>query len=159
MVVKKTAKKSIIVPEAKKAVEVVSEKHEFSGKYFGATGRRKTAVARVRIWPSSKNKEITVNGKKVFEYFKDKEYRDVLTSPLTKLGIQEMGVSVQVAGGGLRAQAFAIRHGLSRALVLEKSENKTALKTSGLLTRDPRRRERKKPGLKGARRRPQWSKR
>jgi small subunit ribosomal protein S9 len=160
MVVKKITKKSAPVSEVKKIViEPTPEKIGYSGKYFEAVGRRKTATARVRIFPNSKVKGITVNGRKIFEYFKDKEYRDVLTLPFTKLGMEVMAMSIQVSGGGTNAQAFAVRHGLSRALVLTNPENRSVLKTLGLLTRDSRRRERKKPGLKGARRRPQWSKR
>ena len=85
--------------------------------------------------------------------------QDALVEPIAKSGIKNYKISVKVFGGGLRAQAYASRHGLSRALVLAHPEFKTILKTFGFLTRDPRMKERKKPGLKGARRAPQWSKR
>lgn len=128
-------------------------------RYYEAVGRRKTAVARVRIHFNAKKGEITVNGKDFTEYFREKEYQDVLLSPLVKMGISEFTASVKTSGGGLRAQSYAARHGLSRALILSNPESKSVLKTIGFLTRDSRRKERKKPGLKAARRAPQWSKR
>ena len=128
-------------------------------KYYEAVGRRKTAVARVRIQFNTKKGEITVNGKNFTEYFREKEFQSVLMSPLVKLGISEFAISFKTAGGGLRAQSYAARHGLSRALIVFNPEFKSILKTLGFLTRDPRQKERKKPGLKGARRAPQWSKR
>lgn len=128
-------------------------------RYYETVGRRKTAIARIRFWPNDNKPEITVNNKNYSDYFKGKELKDALTEPLLKSGIKNYKISVKVFGGGLRAQAYALRHGLSRALVLAHPESKTILKTLGLLTRDPRMKERKKPGLKGARRAPQWSKR
>jgi len=129
-------------------------------RYYEAVGRRKTATARIRVWLGSSNKgDITVNDKNFKDYFKEKELRDILTSPFVKNGISAFAASIKVTGSGLRAQADAIRHGLSRALILALPESKSVLKTFGFLTRDPRRKERKKPGLKGARRAPQWSKR
>ena len=128
-------------------------------KYYEAVGRRKTAVARIRIWPSDSKKEITVNSKDFTTYFPVRELQDVFTEPLNKSETKSYKISAKVFGGGLRAQAFAIRHGLSRALILAYPDSKTILKTLGFLTRDPRMKERKKPGLKGARRAPQWSKR
>ena len=131
-----------------------------SDKFFEAVGRRKTALARVRIWPGAKKQEITINGKVFSDYFRVKEQQDVLLMPFEKCGLASgWKISIKVSGGGLLAQAYAIRHGLSRALVLSNPESKTTLKTLGFLTRDPRMKERKKPGLKGARRAPQWSKR
>ncbi len=128
-------------------------------KYYEAIGRRKTAVARIRFWPSDSKQEIIVNKKNYSDYFSAEELRNVLIEPLLKAGIKSYKISIKVFGGGLRAQAYALRHGLSRALVLAYPESKTILKTFGFLTRDPRMKERKKPGLKGARRAPQWSKR
>ena len=128
-------------------------------RYCEAVGRRKTAVARVRIRLNTKKKEITVNGKNFTDYFREKEQQDVLISPFIRTGVSGFAVSIKVSGGGLRAQAFASRHGLSRALILANPEFKTILKTLGFLTRDSRMKERKKPGLKAARRAPQWSKR
>jgi|SRR3989344_4232651 len=142
MITKKTIKKSSPPPA-----------------YFEAVGRRKTAIARVRIWPAAK-KEIVINGKELDQYFRVKALHDILVEPLIKSGLSaEFKIYVKVSGGGLRAQAYAIRHGLSRALVLAHPDIKKVLKTSGLLTRDSRKKERKKAGLKGARRAPQWSKR
>ena len=128
-------------------------------KYYEAVGRRKTAVARVRVQFNTKKKEITVNGKNFTDYFKEKEQQDILTSPFVKTGVLGFITSIKISGGGRRAQAYASRHGLSRALILTHPEFKPVLKTLGFLTRDPRMKERKKPGLKGARRAPQWSKR
>src|SRR3989338_1503051 len=128
-------------------------------KYYEAVGRRKTAVARVRIWLDDNKQEILVNGKNLADYFSVKEMRDTLTEPFVKSGIKSYRASVKVFGGGLKAQAEATRHGLSRAMILSYPDSKTILKALGFLTRDPRMKERKKPGLKGARRAPQWSKR
>lgn len=128
-------------------------------KYYEAVGRRKTAIARVRIRFNTKKKEVIINGKNFTEYFKEKEQQDILVSPFIKMGISAFAASIKLSGGGLRAQAQASRHGLSRALVLAHPESKTVLKTLGFLTRDSRMKERKKPGLKAARRAPQWSKR
>ena|SRR3989344_3875536 len=128
-------------------------------KYYEAVGRRKTAVARVRIWPDSGKQEITINGKNLADYFPVKAMQDTLIEPFAKSGIKSYRASVKVSGGGLKAQAEATRHGLSRAMVLSYPDSKTILKALGFLTRDPRMKERKKPGLKGARRAPQWSKR
>jgi small subunit ribosomal protein S9 len=128
-------------------------------KYFEAIGRRKTAIARVRIWPGVKKPEFLINGKDFLEYLKNKDFADVAGEPFIKAGLPGLKTSVKVLGGGLRAQAYAIKHGLSRVLVLAFPESKKIIKTLGFLTRDPRMKERKKPGLKGARRAPQWSKR
>ncbi len=128
-------------------------------KYYEAVGRRKTAVARIRLWPNDSKQEVIVNNKNYTDYFPGKEMQDALVEPIVKSGIKTCKVSIKVFGGGLRAQAYAARHGLSRALILAHPESKTNLKTFGFLTRDPRMKERKKPGLKGARRAPQWSKR
>ncbi len=128
-------------------------------KYYEATGRRKTAVARIRIQLNTKKKEITINDRNFIDYFREKEQQDVLISPFIKTGISAFVASIKVSGGGSRAQAQASRHGLSRALILSNPEFKSVLKTLGFLTRDSRKKERKKPGLKGARRAPQWSKR
>jgi len=128
-------------------------------KYYEAVGRRKTAVARIRLWPNDSKQEVIVNDKNYSDYFPGKEMQGALLEPIVKSGIKNYKISVKVFGGGLRAQAYASRHGLSRALVLAHPEFKTILKTFGFLTRDPRMKERKKPGLKGARRAPQWSKR
>lgn len=134
-------------------------------KYFEAVGRRKTSTARVRIWESNKANFI-VNGKDAKEYFKTEGERRLIIDPMIKGQNTEEGkvalkwnVEVRVAGGGVRSQAEAIRHGLSRALVIFNEENRGNLKTLGFLKRDPRAKERRKFGLKKARKAPQWSKR
>ncbi len=147
------------MPPKKQKKEKEAKKEKETEKYCEAVGRRKTAVARVRVRFNAQKREITVNGKNFTDYFKEKEEQDVLTSPLVKAGVSGVMVSIKTSGGGRRAQAYASRHGLSRALILAHPEFKPILKTLGFLTRDPRMKERKKPGLKGARRAPQWSKR
>lgn len=130
-----------------------------TNKYYEAVGRRKTAIARIRLWPNDAKQKIIVNNKNYSDYFPVKELQDVLIEPMIKSGIKTYKISIKIFGGGLRAQAYAARHGLSRALVSAYPESKTILKTFGFLTRDSRMKERKKPGLKAARRAPQWSKR
>lgn len=136
-------------------------KHPAQGareKYFEAVGRRKTAVARVRI---TKGKGvITVNDKDFKRYFVLERLRQTANSPLQNLKLEEkFDVTVHVLGGGISAQADAMRHGIARVLVLVEPEFKNRLRHMGFLTRDPRMVERKKYGLKKARRAPQWAKR
>jgi len=120
-------------------------------KYFYGTGRRKTAVARVRLYPG--NGKITVNGK-------DSKLQDETVSPLKLVGkLGSYDISITVTGGGTTGQNEAMRHGIARALNVSNSEYRPTLKKAGYLTRDSREVERKKPGLKKARRAPQWSKR
>lgn len=138
---------------------------ETTGKYIEAVGRRKTSTARVRITESAKG-SFVVNGKEAKEYFKTEGERRLILDPMTK-GIEttpgkttpKWNVEVKVTGGGIHSQAEAIRHGLSRALVVSDSGLRTNLKTLGFLKRDPRAKERRKFGLKKARKAPQWSKR
>jgi small subunit ribosomal protein S9 len=126
--------------------------------YFYGTGRRKKSVARVRLYPGTG--AITVNGKTVDEYFGLETLKLIVNQPFgTTETTGKFDVVANVRGGGLSGQAGAIRHGISRALVVADETNKPALKKAGLLTRDPRMKERKKYGLKGARRAPQFSKR
>ena len=153
-----TKKPKIVKKEASFA-KASESKDKNEEKFYEAIGRRKTATARVRIWPNSKNKEITVNDKNFSEYFREHGLQETMTQPFEKSGSAYSKTSIRVFGGGLRAQAQAIRHGISRVLVLSHPELKSTLKTLGFLTRDSRMKERKKPGLKGARRSPQWSKR
>ena len=126
--------------------------------YFYGTGRRKKSVARVRVYPGNGN--ITINGKDVDEYFGLETLKLIINQPF---GVTEnMGkydVVANVVGGGISGQAGAIRHGVARALVTADENYRPALKSAGFLTRDPRMKERKKYGLKGARRAPQFSKR
>jgi small subunit ribosomal protein S9 len=127
-------------------------------KYFEGIGRRKTAVARVRIFNG--DGKFIVNGKKIMDYFKLERLLKIAQSPLNNLNIKnKLDISVKIKGSGISAQAEAIRHGLSRALVKFDSKLKKELKRAGFLTRDSRMVERKKYGLKKARRAPQWSKR
>lgn len=123
-----------------------------------AVGRRKSASARVKI---SKGKgEITINGKPVKEYFNFLSWQEEILSPLKAVAKdKDLDISVKVVGGGTKGQVVAIRHGIARALVLWNEDFKKTLKTAGFLTRDSRVKERKKPGLKKARRAPQWRKR
>ncbi|MEK9182707.1 MAG: 30S ribosomal protein S9 [Patescibacteria group bacterium] len=131
--------------------------------YIEAVGRRKTSTARVRIRESSKT-NFVVNGRDAKEYFKTEEERHLILDPIVKgLGKGKVdvkwNVEVHVLGGGAHSQAEAIRHGLSRALVIYNLELRKDLKSLGYLKRDPRAKERRKFGLKKARKAPQWSKR
>ena len=128
-------------------------------EYFYGTGRRKTAVARVRLYPGSG--ELVVNGRTAREYFGGRDvYQLTIGQPLrlTNTG-DRFNISVKVVGGGVTGQAGAIRHGIARALVRFDGELRPVLKRAKLLTRDPRMKERKKVGLKRARKAPQYTKR
>jgi len=131
-----------------------------TGIYIEGIGRRKTASARVRLTPATAT-TITVNNKPHTEYFKHLSLQGILAAVLeTKnAGIENYTITVKVLGGGLSAQAEAIRLGIARALVKEKGTRRIPLKREGYLKRDPRSVERKKFGLRKARKRPAWSKR
>lgn len=123
-----------------------------------AVGRRKSASARVRI--TSTDTTRTVNGKPLEQYFGYALHQDLIVEPLKLVGLDgTFGFSAKVAGGGVSGQAEAIRHGIARALVRLNAEYRKTLKVVGFLRRDPRAKERKKFGLRRARRAPQWSKR
>ena len=125
---------------------------------FLGTGRRKSSIARVRIMPGKGN--LTVNEKSLEEYLPTEVLRNLVKMPFDVTGTNgKFDMIAKVEGGGLSGQAGAIRHGLARALVNANEENRAALKSAGFLTRDPRMKERKKPGLKKARKAPQFSKR
>ena len=127
-------------------------------KYYYGTGRRKDAVARVRLIEGTG--KITVNGKDLDEYFGLETLKVIVKQPLTVTNTTaKYDVICTVKGGGVSGQAGAIRHGIARALNEANSEYRPALKTNGFLTRDPRMKERKKYGLKKARKAPQFSKR
>jgi len=133
-------------------------------KYIEAIGRRKTSTARVRIWQASKHTFI-VNDKEAKKYFQTEETRRLIDDPIIK-GISstektnsKWGIEARVLGGGMHSQAEAVRHGLARALVLFDIKLRPNLKSLGYLKRDPRAKERRKFGLKKARKAPQWSKR
>ncbi len=126
--------------------------------YFYGTGRRKNAVARVRLYTG--RGKFTVNGKSLEEYFPSPSLRGVVEEPLNATStLGNFDVATTVRGGGISGQAGAIRHGLARALTVADSNNRSPLKKLGFLTRDPRMKERRKYGLKKARKAPQFSKR
>ncbi len=126
--------------------------------YFYGTGRRKKSVARVRVYPGTDM--ITINGKDIDEYFGLETLKLIINQPFNATGTMgKFDIVANVNGGGISGQAGAIRHGVARALVTADENYRPALKAAGFLTRDPRMKERKKYGLKGARRAPQFSKR
>jgi small subunit ribosomal protein S9 len=127
-------------------------------KYIWATGRRKSSTARVRLKPGTG--EVTVNGKKFEEYFARPVLRLIVNQPFEQLGmLSKFDVLANCSGGGHSGQAGALRHGISRALIEYDTTLRPSLKTGGFLTRDSRSKERKKYGLRGARRAYQFSKR
>ena len=122
------------------------------------TGRRKEAIARVRIVPGTGQWQI--NGRPLEGYFPNKVHQQIVSEPLVTLGAEgQFDVIARISGGGVTGQAGALRLGVARALILIDAENRPALKKAGFLTRDPRVKERKKYGLKKARKAPQYSKR
>ncbi len=127
-------------------------------QYYEAIGRRKTAVARIRL-TVKKGGEFIVNDKKLEDYLPTPELVQLALSPLKKMDVADYCITAKLKGGGVNAQAEAIRHGISRALVMIDEESRKRLRKLGFLTRDPRQRERKKFGLKRARRASQWRKR
>lgn len=129
-----------------------------ASKYIHAIGRRKTASAQVRLFDGQANS--TINGKDVSEYISRGDLFDTAFAPIKLCGLKDkVYFEVKVIGGGISAQVQAIRHSLSRALSTKDEGNKKVLKAAGLLTRDARKVERKKPGKKKARKSPSWSKR
>lgn len=163
----------MMTPKTKTAEEVVEvvekdtsdKNHE---KYYEAVGRRKSSIARVRIYTKKSTDEsngedralVIVNDKDYTKYFIEKEMQERVEAPLKKLkSSNRFKATVRVAGGGIMGQAEAIRHGLSRALVLFDANFAKKLKKSGYLTRDSREKERRKYGHKKARKSPQWAKR
>jgi len=144
----KKEKKVVIVKETKKKI-----------KYFEALGRRKTSTSRVRLSKGTK-KIFLVNEKPLESYFSTFELQEIVLSPLKLMDlVEQFNISARVKGGGLHSQAEALRHGIAKALVLFNADFRKTLKKAGYLTRDSRMRERKKFGLKRARRAPQWQKR
>lgn len=131
---------------------------EKKNKYYEAVGRRKTSIARVRMTEASSNTYV-INGRKLEEYFRTSSLQQTAISPLAKSGGKKFNISVVLSGSGPKSQSEAMRLGISRALVLMDAELRSELKRSGFLKRDPRIKERKKFGLKKARKSPQWSKR
>ena len=126
--------------------------------YMYGTGRRKSSVARVHLFPGGTGK-ITINGRDIDDYFGLETLKLIVRQPLaTTNTTDKVDIEATVTGGGVTGQAGAIRHGISRALLQVDESYRPALKAAGFLTRDPRMKERKKYGLKGARRAPQFSK-
>lgn len=152
---KKVAKKRVEKPKIEAKPKPISK----PSRYFEAVGRRKTAVVRVRLFTRGE-KEFFVNEKPFQVYFPDFELQQIARASLEKMKcLDKFRISSKVKGGGLHAQAEALRQGIARALVLFNPDFRKRLKRAGFLTRDPRMRERKKFGLKRARRAPQWQKR
>ncbi len=149
----KTTEKKAPAKAAKAEKKVVG-----SGTYLGAVGRRKTAVATVKLWIAGKG-EIAVNDVDFKEYFGNWDMQEQLLAPLKTAGLDKADIAVRVSGGGLRGQADAARLGISRAILKYNEELRKPLRAQGFLTRDPRKKERKKPGLRRARKSAQWSKR
>ncbi|SRR6056297_3019012 len=148
--------------KSKLSKKLKKNKSAFTGKYLYAVGRRKEASARVRIYPEAKKSkgEIIINGKKLEDYFPKLSNQLKVLAPLKAAGEEKgLAIEVRVVGGGKTGQADAVRHGIARALLEYDPNLRKVLKAEGFLTRDPRVKERKKPGLRGARRSPQWSKR
>ena len=129
-----------------------------SKPYFYGTGRRKSSVARVRVYPGTG--KVTINDRDIDDYFGLETLKLIVRQPLALTETADKyDVICRVSGGGVTGQAGAIRHGIARALLQSEDDVRPTLKKAGLLTRDPRMKERKKYGLKGARRAPQFSKR
>ncbi len=154
--VKKTAKKAVKKP-VKKVVKEEVKKLKIDQNW--ATGKRKTAIAQVQFFPKGKGK-ISINKKTVKEYFSVFDLVQAVLSPLKLLNQEKVfDFRIKVHGGGMKSQAEAARLGITRALVAFNPEWRKELKSAGFLRRDARKKERKKPGLKRARRAPQWAKR
>ena len=133
--------------------------YQSKNPYMYGTGRRKSSVARVRVYPNGSG-NITINGRDIEEYFGLETLKMVVRQPLNETNtLGKVDIVATVTGGGVSGQAGALRHGISRALLLVNPEFRPLLKKAGFLTRDPRMKERKKYGLKAARRAPQFSKR
>lgn len=128
-----------------------------STRYIESVGRRKTSVARVRITPATKN-SFVVNEKDLETYFGTKELQMIVKQPLSEIK-DKFKITAKILGGGIHSQAEAMRHGIARSLVSNDLELRKELKKAGYLKRDPRSKERRKFGLKKARKAPQWSKR
>lgn len=163
--IKKTENKVVAVSVE---IEPIQDAKVTAEKYFEAVGRRKSAVARVRLYTKKSSDQeppegkalILIDGKPYFEYFNETEMQNTIDAPFKKLkSIGRFKATVQVSGGGMNGQAGAIRHGLSRALVLFDENFSKKFRKAGYLTRDSREKERRKYGLKKARKAPRWAKR
>jgi small subunit ribosomal protein S9 len=146
-------------PDTKTEVRTDGKTEAKSSRYIQTVGRRKTSIARVRITSASKH-SVLVNEKDLDTYFPTAELRSIVMAPLsTAKLLEKFKVTVIVSGGGIHSQAEALRHGLSRALIIYDLDLRKTLKPQGFLKRDPRAKERRKFGFKKARKSPQWSKR
>ena len=146
------------MPSSTQKTKKKLSKQEIPLKYFEGVGRRKTAIARVRLYP--KGTSITVNGKEYHEYFHGEAMPRTVMEGLNAVHMEgKLGVTAHVSGGGIHAQSAAVRLGVARALLRFNKDYRSRLRDKGLLTRDQRMKERRKFGLKKARRAPQWSKR
>jgi len=156
-----TKKLKKTVKAEKDSTEEKIEETKPAEKYFSAVGKRKTSVAQIRIYKSKKSEfEMVVNGREISNYFPVARLQTLIMSPLAAVGQgNTFSISVKVSGGGMNSQAEAIRLGISRTLVKMDETLRKQMKDLGFLTRDSRIVERKKPGLKKARRAPQWAKR
>lgn len=151
---KKEAKPDMVMPVGERA-----SARKTTERYFQGTGRRKTAVARVKLYTRG-DRTMHVNGHELEAYFRTPALRDMAKAALRKMNVEDkFRVAARVTGGGMSSQAEAMRHGTARALLIFNPEFRKRLKRAGFLTRDARIVERKKPGKKKARRAPQWSKR
>lgn len=140
-------------------IEKPEEAVNFKGRYIYAVGKRKTAVAKIRLYDKGTG-IIMINGEKANRFFPTLTEKNIISQPLKLTGhLKDLNFSIMVSGGGKNGQAEAICHGITRSLVKFEKESKPVLKAKDLLTRDSRKKERKKPGLKKARRAPQWAKR
>jgi len=128
-------------------------------QYFYAVGKRKTSIAKVYLTPSDKGGKIEVNGKDISEYFSGNYVGNIISPLAVTDNIKKFDIKIVLIGGGFSSQSDAARHGIARALELINGDLRLSLKAAGFLTRDPRRKERKKFGKKKARKSPQWSKR
>lgn len=158
-----TTKKKAVAHKPRKAAEVVVpvahvKQAQPRRTYLFSVGRRKTAIARVRYYATATG-EFVINEKPLHTYFPTARLQQVVNDPLKHTGDIKGQFSVKVHGGGLRSQALAVRLGIARILVMHDAETKSPLKKLGFLTRDSRAKERKKYGLRRARRAPQWQKR
>lgn len=162
--IQKTPKTTAVKEKPASAGEAVVEKNKKTEKYFLGIGRRKSANAQVRLYSQKKNDgkdfELVVNNKDYKVYFAVDKLDSLVSGPIELLHLQKrFAISARVSGGGKAAQSEAVRLGIARALIIANPIFKKPLKKAGFLTRDARKKERKKPGLKKARRAPQWQKR
>lgn len=156
-IVKKAVKKSVVKKVIQEVVKEEVEKQKIDQNW--ATGKRKTAIAQVQYFPKGKGK-ISINKKTVKEYFPVFDLYQIVLSPLKLLNQEKVfDFRIKVHGGGMKGQAEAVRLGIARAFVSFNPEWRKELKSAGFLRRDARKKERKKPGLKRARKAPQWAKR